>query len=103
MKYNKLVRDKIPTIIRKSGTELTMHIASEQEYEEALWSKLDEEVAEFKAAVCEEEVADVLEVLNTIVEFYGLNLYDVETARQIKADSRGACKERIILEEVFEK
>lgn len=103
MKYNKLVRDKVPTIIRKSGKKFSMHVATEQEYEEALWNKLDEEIAEFKESVCEGEAADVLEVLDAIIEFYGYNLYDVETARQIKADARGRFKDRVILEEVFDK
>ena len=103
MKYNKLVRDKIPTIIRKSGKKFSMHVATQQEYEEALWRKLDEEISEFKEDVCEDEAADVLEVLNAIMAFYGYNLYDVETTRQIKADARGAFEDRIILEEVFDK
>jgi predicted house-cleaning noncanonical NTP pyrophosphatase (MazG superfamily) len=103
MKYNKLVRDKIPTIIRKSGKKFSMHVATEQEYEEALWNKLDEEVAEFKKDVCEEEAGDVLEVVDAIVQFYGYSLYDMETAKQIKADTRGRFEDRIILEEVSDK
>jgi|2_EtaG_2_1085320.scaffolds.fasta_scaffold04427_4 predicted house-cleaning noncanonical NTP pyrophosphatase (MazG superfamily) len=103
MKYNKLVRDRIPDIIRKSEKKFSMHVATEQEYEEALWNKLDEEVAEFKQDVCEEEAADVLEVVGAIVQFYGYNLYDVETAKQIKADTRGRFEGRVILEEVSDK
>ena len=103
MKYNKLVRDKIPTIIRKSGKKFSMHVATEQEYEEALWNKLDEEIAEFRESVCEEEAGDVLEVIDAIVQFYGYSLYDVETAKQMKADGRGRFEGRIILEEVFDK
>ena len=99
MKGSKLVRDKIPTIIRKNGKKFSMHIANEQEYEEALWNKLDEEVAEFKA---EEEAADILEVINSIVEFYNLKHYDVETARQVKLGARGGFRDRIILDEVFD-
>lgn len=102
-KYNKLVRDEIPSIIRKSGKKFSMHVATEQEYEEALWNKLDEEVAEFKSAVCEEEAADVLEVIEAITKFYGLDPYAVETARQVKAGARGSFSSRIILEEVTEK
>ena len=103
MIYNKLVRDKIPTIIREAGKKFTMHVATGQEYEEALWSKLHEEIAELEAHVCEEEAADVIEVLNTIVEFYGLNLYDVETARQAKAAAKGTFADQIILGEVLDR
>tara|TARA_Y100000034_G_scaffold136332_1_gene212249 strand:+ start:2819 stop:3130 length:312 start_codon:yes stop_codon:yes gene_type:complete len=102
MKYNKLVRDKIPTIIRKSGKKFSMHTAVDKEYQQKLWEKLKEEVEEFKFVPCEEEMADILEVLEAITVFYELDPYDVETARQIKAGSRGSFKDRIILEEVIE-
>ena len=102
MKTNKLVRDRIPTIIGKTGKKYTTHIASEAEYQEKLWEKLNEEVGEFKAAPSEEELADILEVIEAITTCYGFDPYDVETARQAKAGARGAFKNRIVLEEVFD-
>ncbi len=103
MKYDKLVRDRIPTIIRKSGKEFTTHIAGDKEYEQKLWEKLKEEIGEFRFVPCEEEMADVLEVMEAITVFYELDPYDIETARQVKAGRRGSFKDRIILEEVIEK
>ena len=45
--YNKLVRDRIPEIIKESGSHCTYHKATGAALEEALLNKLIEEVNEF--------------------------------------------------------
>ena len=62
MKYNKLVRDKIPEILDKKGVSYEKRIASDEEYKIELVKKLEEEVAEFKEALSSDELADVMEV-----------------------------------------
>tara|TARA_R110002020_G_scaffold475873_1_gene713482 strand:- start:919 stop:1230 length:312 start_codon:yes stop_codon:yes gene_type:complete len=100
MIYNKLVRDKIPEILKRMGKKHSCRTASQEEYEQKLWEKLNEEVEEFKKVPCDEEMADILEVVGAIMEHYGLDPYEVETAQQAKSGSRGSFKRRTILEEV---
>ena len=45
--YNKLVRDKIPEIIKESGRNCTTEILSDTDYLRMLDEKLDEELTEY--------------------------------------------------------
>jgi len=61
--YNKLVRDKIPEIIKASGKSFDVHFAKKEEILPLLETKLNEEVSEYLEAKNLEELADVMEVL----------------------------------------
>jgi|SRR3989344_7658050 len=99
MKYNKLVRDKIPEYIREKGGVPITHIAGDTEYWEKLKEKLLEEIEEFKKDENAEEFADILEVLDAIADYRGFDKNEVERMKKEKAEERGKFKERIILEE----
>lgn len=47
--HNKLVRDKIPEIIEKTGKTAYCHTLTEEEYLSELDKKLNEECAEYQA------------------------------------------------------
>jgi len=99
MKYNKLVRDKIPEIIKSKGSAPITHIASDEEYWQKLKEKLVEEVNEYIENDNEEELADILEVLYAIFDFKKTDSVKLETLRIEKANKRGGFKNKIILEE----
>lgn len=98
--HNKLVRDRIPEIIEKSGKTCVTHILSEEEYIAALETKLNEEVAEYQADKNLEEMADVLEVLQALCVARGYSLDELENVRKNKAEERGGFGEKIFLEYV---
>jgi predicted house-cleaning noncanonical NTP pyrophosphatase (MazG superfamily) len=100
MKYNKLIRDKIPEIIKKDNKIPITHIASDKEYYKKLKEKLIEEVNEFLKEDNEEEFADILEVIHSISDFKKFNKKEVNKIRENKAKKRGRFKQRIILDEV---
>lgn len=99
MKYNKLVRDRIPEIIRKKGAIPIAHTASDDEYWQKLKEKLQEEVDEFMQDDNKEEVADILEVIYAICDYKGIDRAELELLRKKKAKERGGFKNRLILDE----
>jgi len=99
MKYNKLVRDKIPEYIVKKGGKPLFHVANEAEYWEKLKEKLIEEIEEFKQDESIEEFADLVEVIDAIADYKKFDQEDVNTARKKKVEERGAFKDKIILDE----
>ena len=99
MKYNKLVRDKIPEIIKNKGAVPITHIADDEEYWQKLKEKLQEEVDEFLKDGNEEELADILEVIYAICDFKNFDKEKLELFRKKKAEERGGFKNKIILDE----
>ncbi len=94
----KLVRDRIPEIIKSDGKEPITHILSEEDYLKELDIKLNEEVAEYQADKSIEEMADVLEVLFAICEARGHSIDELMDVKARKQEKRGGFKERIYWE-----
>lgn len=99
MKYNKLVRDKIPDIVKQKGGVPIVHIADDEEYWNKLKEKLLEEIKEFSENEIIEEMADIQEVINAMCDYKGFDKESVEAARKEKAEDRGMFGKKIILEE----
>ena len=95
MRYDKLVRDNIPDIIRKSGREPAVRTASSEEYLKKLESKLEEEIREFIENPSEEEMADILEVLTALANAHGLSWEAIEEKKKIKREERGGFEKRL--------
>ena len=100
--YNKLVRDKIPEIIKVSGKSCIIEVLSDVDYVHMLDEKLDEELAEYHKEQNIEELADLLEVIRAVVIARGSSLDEVEKIRVEKAQQRGGFEQRIFLKEVVE-
>lgn len=97
MSQGKLVRDKIPQIIRSKDLEPVIYTASTEEYRTRLRDKLREEVEEFLASDNDpEELADILEVLFALAEQAGTDPQQLEKLRVAKANERGGFADRII-------
>lgn len=101
MKYDKLVRDKIPSIIEKDGKKAVTRILNDDEYKIYLEKKLDEEVAEFHESKNLEELADILEVVYALSEAYG-GIYNLLAVWDEKSKNRGGFSKKILLLEVQE-
>ncbi len=101
-KYNKLVRDRIPEIIKASGKSCVTEILTEEQYLQMLDVKLDEELAEYHQEQNLEELADLLEVIYACAVAHGYSVAELEQLRADKAAKRGGFRKRILLKEVNE-
>ena len=100
--YNKLVRDRIPEIIKNAGKIAEYEVLSQADYAKMLETKLDEETAEYHASKNVEELADILEVLYALAESSGCSADELERLRARKAQERGGFKKRLFLKKVIE-
>lgn len=99
--YNKLVRDKIPENIDKiEGRKSNYKILEDKEYIEELDKKLFEEAHEFVEEHSVEELADLMEIIYTIMKINNISINDVENARKIKKDKKGGFNNKIYLIDV---
>lgn len=98
MSFNKLVRDKIPEIIRNEGRECKYRILSDEDYYRELKIKLNEEVKEFQDSEEVEELADILEVIYSLAKAKKYSEEELNAIRKNKADKRGAFDKKIFLE-----
>ncbi|MFD0482355.1 nucleoside triphosphate pyrophosphohydrolase [Kineococcus sp. GCM10028916] len=89
----KLVRDRIPDIIRAEGREPETRILADDEYVAALLAKVVEEAGELHDATTAEdrlaEAADVYEVLLAVAELCGASIEDVVRQADAKRQQRG--------------
>lgn len=99
--YNKLVRDRIPEIIKKSGKSCRTRILDDSEFLNELNKKLEEELAEYLAtdstAHALEELADMLEILHALAKAHDSSPAELEQLREEKAEMRGGFNKRIYL------
>jgi predicted house-cleaning noncanonical NTP pyrophosphatase (MazG superfamily) len=98
-KADKLVRDKIPAIIRAKGRVPKTHVATATEYRSRLTQKLVEEAMEYSQSKDPEELADILEVVRSLCTIHRTTFAKLESMRKAKAAERGSFKKRIILDE----
>lgn len=100
--YNKLVRDRIPEIIEKSGKKYEVEIVDDEEYKLLLNKKLLEEVNEYLETENIEEIADILEVLYSIMKYENIDKEEIERIRIKKNKERGSFEKRIKLIKVID-
>ncbi len=92
--FDKIIRDDIYEKLEKKCVTINKEKLSPQAFRSALLDKLQEEVGELREAVIkddvQEEIADVLEVLRSLVTVAGLDWEEVETFRKAKRERKGS-------------
>jgi len=103
MKYEKLVRDRVPEIIERTGKTATWRELRDDEFRLALKAKALEEAKELVHASDDallSELADLSEVIDGILSAYNLSPDDLEMTRRKKNKKRGEFVRKIFLESV---
>ena len=104
--YNKLVRDKIPEIIKSNGEEPITRFLTDDEYKIELEKKLNEEYQEVLNATGKdriEELADMLEIIKYLAKLENTTLEEVIAISEEKGSKRGTFENKIFLEKVLKK
>ena len=101
--YNKLVRDRIPEIIKAGGNECVTEVLTDEAYLSMLDKKLSEELAEYHADGNPEELTDLLEVIYAVARARGIAAEELDKIRAEKAQNRGSFDQKILLVSVEEK
>lgn len=100
-RYDKLVRDRITDLMDERGIGYTARTLSQDEYVDALRTKLREEVAEFQSASGADhrlaELADILEVIRALAALEGATPDDIEARRAEKERQVGRFDRRLLL------
>jgi len=96
MKYEKLVRDRIPDLIARDGRIADYRTAALAERDSFVLRKLFEECREVieaarsgDADLLREELADVLEAIESIGQLHGIDSRSIREAAQVKRAARG--------------
>lgn len=98
-RVQKLIRDRLPAIMRAQGLQVFDRRLNDAEFVTALKDKLLEEAQEVVAATGQddliEELADVMEVIAALADASGVPLQAVEERRRAKRAERGGFDERV--------
>jgi predicted house-cleaning noncanonical NTP pyrophosphatase (MazG superfamily) len=99
--YDKLVRDRIPEIIRESGSTCGVEtIGDERAFDQALREKLVEEAREAATASDADlaaELADLQEVIDTLIDASELDRGAVRRLQRQRRAERGGFANRLRL------
>lgn len=91
--FNKLVRNKLPERMIQEGITVSKKTLSTAEYRAELINKIYEEVQEVQECDNREEfvteIADLLEVIESLLREHNISMEEVKREQQLKKDANG--------------
>lgn len=98
-KIDKLIRDRLPDMMRAKGILVYERIMEENEFMDKLKDKLLEEALEVKRSdnqeELKEELADILEVIHALSQASGIPMPQIEELREEKRKTKGGFDKKI--------
>lgn len=99
--YNKLVRDKIPANIDSmEGRKSNWRVMDDEKYIKELNKKLLEEAHELIEENATEELADIMEVIQSIMRAKNISWEEVKKIQEMKRQQKGGFNDKIYLIDV---
>ncbi|MHC1734736.1 MAG: hypothetical protein AB9921_03600 [Erysipelotrichaceae bacterium] len=107
IKYNKLIRDRIPEIIETSGKSHEIMELDHDAFLIELKKKLVEESREVVSSETKEEMinelVDVCEIVEKLMDVYGISQKELDDKKEIKRQTNGGFNKQLFLISVTEK
>jgi len=101
VKYNKLIRDRIPEIIKKSGWRPEVRKLKKTQFFNMLKKKVVEEAGELMRAKDKKgiinEIVDIQELIDVLSAETGASKPEIKKFQDIKRKKRGGFKKRLFL------
>jgi predicted house-cleaning noncanonical NTP pyrophosphatase (MazG superfamily) len=101
IRYNKLIRDRIPEIIKEAGWSPTIRILKKSEFLSAIKKKISEEAGELIRAKDKkgitDEIIDIQELLDVLASELKLTKTEFRKLQSAKRKKRGGFKKRLFL------
>ena len=101
IEYDKIVRDRIPEIIEKSGAKYDIETLTDEQSLIYLEKKLQEEVDEYYKNRKVDELADIMEVIEAIAERKGSSYGRLLSLKEEKRKTRGGFEKNILLKRTY--
>ena len=97
MVREKLVRDKIPDLIRSSGGTPSIRVVKNQELDYFIRLKVQEEANELFESGDNEEIVDLLEIIDALLTHRSFSREKIDEMKEAKAEKRGKFENGFIL------
>ncbi|HTK03645.1 MAG TPA: nucleoside triphosphate pyrophosphohydrolase [Alphaproteobacteria bacterium] len=99
--YNKLVRDKLPQIIKKSGGQAEFKKLTPKQFQIELFKKVNEESTSLPGVRSKKELvselADIIAVIEEIKKFRKITDKDIQAALDVNMERKGGFKKKLFL------
>ena len=103
---NKLVRDKVPSLVTKDGGSYSLKLLSPLEHQHEITKKMYEELDEYNVATSKEEaieeLVDMVELIYAAVKLHDLSIEEFEAIRSEKKKKKGGFEKGIYLHTISE-
>ncbi|MFF5994969.1 nucleoside triphosphate pyrophosphohydrolase [Lysinibacillus sp. KU-BSD001] len=102
--FNKLVRDKVPSLVTKDGGSYSLKLLSPLEHQHEITKKMYEELDEYHAAQSKdeaiEELVDMVELIYAAIKLHDVSPEDFEAIRLEKKKKKGGFEKGIYLNSI---